>query len=163
MATCNKKELLIGVVMLGVALGYLLMTLQLPGHSGIDAAFVPTLLSAMLCLLGALQLFSAFTSVPANVAPSDSESDAAPAERSDVATVIKTLTLIVGYVALLNPVGFPIMTAVYLYLQFVVLTPLDTRCNHLLYALIAVVTSALIYLLFREAFDLMLPSGLLPF
>lgn len=161
MATCNKKELLIGVVMLGVALGYLLMTLQLPGHSGIDAAFVPTLLSAMLCLLGALQLFSAFASAPAAAAPSDS--DAAPAERSDVATVIKTLALIVGYVALLNPVGFPIMTALYLYLQFVVLTPLDHRVNHLVYALIAVVTSALIYLLFREAFDLMLPSGLLPF
>ncbi|MNE90686.1 hypothetical protein D3C80_1882280 [compost metagenome] len=55
------------------------------------------------------------------------------------------------------------MTAIYLYLQFIVLTPVDHRVNHLAYALIALVTSAITYLLFREAFDLMLPSGLLPF
>ncbi|WP_313506270.1 tripartite tricarboxylate transporter TctB family protein, partial [Stutzerimonas kunmingensis] len=67
------------------------------------------------------------------------------------------------YVVLLGPVGFPIMTALYLYLQFIVLTPVDHKVRHLPYAAIAVVTSAVIYLLFREAFDLLLPAGLLNF
>jgi len=67
------------------------------------------------------------------------------------------------YVVLLGPVGFPIMTALYLYLQFIVLTPVNQKVRHLLYAAIAVVTSAVIYLLFREAFDLLLPAGLLNF
>ena len=35
MATSKKKELLIGVAMLGTGLGYLLMTTQLPRHDGI--------------------------------------------------------------------------------------------------------------------------------
>src|SRR3990167_1743500 len=158
MATSKIKELLIGVAMLGTGLGYLLMTTQLPRHAGIDAAFVPSLLSAMLCLLGVLQLLSV-----RGLATAVAEVEVEAPASSDLKTVVKTLALIVGYIALLNPVGFPIMTAIYLYLQFIVLTPLDHRVNHLVYALIAVVTSAITYLLFREAFDLMLPSGLLPF
>lgn len=162
MATSKKKELLIGVAMLGTGLGYLLMTTQLPRHDGIDAAFVPSLLSAMLCLLGFLQLLSV-RGLSKAVAEGESEVEGQAPASSDIKTVVKTLALIVGYIALLNPVGFPIMTAIYLYLQFIVLTPLDHRVNHLVYALIALVTSAITYLLFREAFDLMLPSGLLPF
>ena len=162
MATSKKKELLIGVAMLGTGLGYLLMTTQLPRHDGIDAAFVPSLLSAMLCLLGFLQLLSV-RGLSKAVAEGEVEVEGETPASSDIKTVVKTLALIVGYIALLNPVGFPIMTAIYLYLQFIVLTPLDHRVNHLVYALIALVTSAITYLLFREAFDLMLPSGLLPF
>ena len=162
MATTKKKELLIGIAMLGAGLGYLLMTIQLPRHDGIDAAFVPSLLSAMLCLLGFLQLLSV-RGLSTAVAEGESEVEGQAPASSDIKTVVKTLALIVGYIALLNPVGFPIMTAIYLYLQFIVLTPLDHRVNHLVYALIALVTSAITYLLFREAFDLMLPSGLLPF
>ena len=163
MATCNKKELMIGLAMLGTALGYLLMTLKLPGHSGIDAAVVPTVLSAMLCLLAVIQLFGAFAApkdAPHDVALVDAE---APGSAIDVATVVKTLALVVGYIALMNPIGFPIMTAVYLYLQFIVLTPLDHKVAHVTYALIALMTSAAIYLLFREVFDLMLPAGLMNF
>ncbi|HBX55837.1 tripartite tricarboxylate transporter TctB family protein [Pseudomonas sp. UBA2684] len=160
MATRNTKELLIGVAMLGVGLGYLLMTSQLPRHAGIDVAFVPYLLSAMLCLLGAIQLVSAFAAPKATEQGLDEEAQTTLGS-IDVKTVIKTLALITGYIALLKTVGFPIMTAVYLYLQFCVLTPVGQKANHLVYGLIALISSATIYLLFREAFDLMLPSGLL--
>lgn len=163
MATHKKKELVVGFVMLGTALGYLLMTLKLPGHSGIDAAFVPMLLAVMLCVLAGIQIFSAFGTpqAPADGVPHvDPE---APRSSVDVPTVVKTLALIVGYIALMNPVGFPIMTAVYLYLQFIVLTPHDHKVGHFSYAAIAVLTSVAIYLLFREAFDLMLPAGLTNF
>lgn len=156
MATSKKKELLIGVAMLGVGLGYLLMTSQLPGREGIDATFVPYLLSAMLCLLGGMHLLTVFKAPQAVHGSNEAEADG-----PDLRTVSVTLALIVGYIALLQPVGFAIMTAVYLYLQFLVLTPQDHKANHLGYALIAVITSAVVYLLFREAFDLMLPSGLL--
>ena len=156
----NKKELLIGVAMLGVGLGYLFMTSKLPRHSGIDVAFVPYLLSAMLCLLGAIQLVSGFTTAKATEQGADDETPTS-AEGIDVKTVIKTLALIIGYIALLKTLGFPIMTVIYLYLQFCVLTPLGQKINHLIYGLIALISSATIYLLFREAFDLMLPSGLL--
>lgn len=164
MTTANKKELIIGVAMLGASIAYLVMAYRVPGHDGIDAATVPTLLAILLCLLGALQTLSAI----GNRARPAAESDADAPEQTSASvveplTVLKTLGLILIYVVLLGPVGFPIMTALYLYLQFIVLTPVNQKVRHLLYAAIAVVTSAVIYLLFREAFDLLLPAGLLNF
>lgn len=166
MNTLNKKELIVGIIMLAVSIGYMLMSYQLPGHEGVDAATVPVLLSGLLLVLGMMQLFSAFTSKAAQSA----EVSAQQAEESDEAaapeivepkTVIKTLALILAYMALLGPIGFPIMTALYLYLQFIVLTPVNQNVRHLTYALTAVISSAVIFLLFREAFDLLLPAGLL--
>ncbi|RRU76274.1 tripartite tricarboxylate transporter TctB family protein [Stutzerimonas chloritidismutans] len=164
MTTANKKELTIGVAMLGASIAYLVMAYRVPGHDGIDAATVPTLLAILLCLLGALQTLSAIGNRTRPAAESDAD---APEQTSasvvEPLTVLKTLGLILIYVVLLGPVGFPIMTALYLYLQFIVLTPVDHKVRHLPYAAIAVVTSAVIYLLFREAFDLLLPAGLLNF
>ena len=164
MTTANKKELTIGVAMLGASIAYLVMAYRVPGHDGIDAATVPTLLAILLCLLGALQTLSAI----GNRARPAAESDADAPEQTSASvveplTVPKTLGLILIYVVLLGPVGFPIMTALYLYLQFIVLTPVNQKVRHLPYAAIAVVTPAVIYLLFREAFDLLLPAGLLNF
>lgn len=163
MAMSKKKELIVGFAMLGTALGYLLLTLKLPGHSGIDAAFVPALLAGMLCVLAAIQLFTAFTA-PTIEAPTLVQVDPeAESTVFDTATVVKTLALIVAYIALMNPVGFPIVTVVYLYLQFIVLTPADHKVKHVTYVVVAVLTSAVIYLLFRQAFDLMLPAGITNF
>jgi len=164
MNTLNKKELIIGLAMLGASLAYLVMAQQLPGHDGVDAATVPKLLAGLLSLLGVMQLISAFAKPKAAAEPASpvpTEAQEQPADVIEPKTVLKTLGLILGYMALLGPVGFPIMTVVYLYLQFLVLTPVNQKARHLTYLLIAVICSALIFLLFREAFDLMLPAGLL--
>jgi putative tricarboxylic transport membrane protein len=167
--TPNKKELIIGLAMIGSSLAYLVMAYQLPGHGGVDAGTVPALLAGLLILLGAMQVLSAFAAKPVAVeaaAPSTGDLPEVPAETAapdviEPRTVILTLALILGYMALLGPVGFPIMTVVYLYLQFLVLTPVTQKAKHLSYLLISVISSAVIFLLFREAFDLMLPAGLL--
>ncbi|XLY89392.1 tripartite tricarboxylate transporter TctB family protein [Ectopseudomonas mendocina] len=165
MNTLNKKELIIGLAMLGASLTYLVLAQQLPGHDGVDAATVPKLLAGFLSLLGLMQLVSAFAKPKAAAEPAASpapaEAEEPTVEIVEPKTVIKTLGLILGYMALLGPVGFPIMTVVYLYLQFLVLTPVNQKARHLTYLLVAVICSALIFLLFREAFDLLLPAGLL--
>ena len=165
MNTLNKKELIIGIAMLGASLTYLVLAQQLPGHDGVDAATVPKLLAGFLSLLGVMQLVSAFAKPKAAAEPAASpapaEAEEPTVEIVEPKTVIKTLGLILGYMALLGPVGFPIMTVVYLYLQFLVLTPANQKARHLTYLLIAAICSALIFLLFREAFDLLLPAGLL--
>ncbi|HWV10838.1 MAG TPA: tripartite tricarboxylate transporter TctB family protein [Pseudomonas sp.] len=167
--TTNKKELIIGLAMIGTALAYMVMAYQLPGHGGVDAGTVPVLLAGLLALLGVIQLFSAFprkASADEPVAKEPSDLPELPAEETakpvvEPKTVLLTLGLILGYMALLGPVGFPIMTVIYLYLQFIVLTPVDHKVKHVSYLLIATATSAVIFLLFREAFDLLLPAGLL--
>ena len=153
----KKRELLIGIAMLGAGLGYLSLTMGLPRKAFIDAAFVPYLLAAGMCLLGTLQLLAAWRQAAV-------KADAAtPGTAPDYLSVGKTLGLIVGYIAILGSVGFPLATVAYLYLQFLVLTPLEQRVSHGRYLLIAVGASVFIYVVFRHGFDLLLPAGLLEF
>lgn len=157
MDRAKRKELVIGAAMLAAGLVYLYLTSNLPRKGIIDAAFVPYLLAAGMCILGALQLLAAWRQEPAPTAT------AAPGAGPDYRTVCKTLGLIVGYIAVLEWAGFPIATVAYLYLQFLVLTPHEHRISHGRYLLIALCASAFIYIVFRHGFDLLLPAGLLDF
>ena len=64
MDPAKKKEVVIGAAMLATGLIYLFLTANLPRKAFIDAAFVPYLLAAGLCLLGALQLIGAWRQAP---------------------------------------------------------------------------------------------------
>jgi len=156
MDPAKKKEVVIGAAMLATGLIYLFLTANLPRKAFIDAAFVPYLLAAGMCILGVLQLLAAWGQAPREAAAA---AEAGP----DYLTVGKTLGLIVGYIAVLQWLGFPIATVAYLYLQFLVLTPHDHRVSHGRYLLIALCASVFIYVVFRHGFDLLLPAGLLDF
>jgi putative tricarboxylic transport membrane protein len=159
MDTYKRKELLVGALMLGAGLFYLFLTINLPRKGFIDASTVPYVLSVGLCLLGVLQLLTATKATQPPVDP-DADADPSAATPPDYSTVFKTLGLIAVYVALLQKVGFPIMTVLYLYAQFII-TPREQKINHITYIVIAVITSALIFFTFRQGFDLMLPTGFL--
>lgn len=162
MDTYKRKELLVGALMLAAGLFYLFLTINLPRKGFIDASTVPYILAIGLCLLGVLQLLAARTATPP---ASDPDDEATGEEKSppDYPTVFKTLALIAIYVALLQKVGFLIMTALYLYVQFIVITPREQKVNHITYVIISVVASAAIFFTFRQGFDLMLPTGFLKF
>jgi len=162
MDTYKRKELLVGALMLGAGLFYLFLTINLPRKGFIDASTVPYVLSIGLCLLGVLQLVTATKAIQP---PADPDVDAEPSDNTppDYPTVFKTLGLIAVYVALLQKVGFPLMTVLYLYAQFIVITPRERKINHIAYIVIAVVSSAFIFVTFRQGFDLMLPTGFLKF
>lgn len=151
MNNLKLREVAVGIVMLLVGVAYLLATSRIPQKASIDATTVPTILGWLMCLLGAVQIGTALK-IPAGT-------ERAP-ESVDYATLGKTVALIVGYVALLNTVGFVIMSVIYLFVQFIVLTPSGRKPSYVSYAVIAVVTTAVVYALFRYAFDLVLPVGL---
>lgn len=157
MDSYKRNELIAGLAMLGAGIAYLILTMNLPRRGTIDAAFVPWVLAVALCLLGALQLW-VWRKLP--------DKSAEPVEKPeaiDYPTVIKSMALVLLYTALMQPVGFLITTALYLYAQFIVLTPADEKVKHLRYVLIAVVSAVLIFYIFRHGFDLLLPVGLLDF
>jgi putative tricarboxylic transport membrane protein len=151
MTDLKKREFILGIVMLLVGVAYLWATTHIPRKQFVDAAFVPYILGVSITLLGIFQLLAAAKM------PSGRKKEGGTS--IDYATVWKTVGLIVAYAALLNTLGFPLMTAVYLFIQFIVLTPVDRKPNLVTYALISIVSAAAIYLLFRYAFDLMLPVG----
>jgi len=151
MHSLKQRELTIGIVMVIVGAAYLAATHYVPDKPGVDAATVPFILGLLMCLLGAVQLGTAFKlGARAHEAT----------EPVDYGTTLKTIALVVAYMALLTPVGFLIMTALYLFIQFIVLTPAGRKPGYLAYAAIAVVTSVSVYMLFRYAFDMVLPVGL---
>jgi len=157
MDSYKRNELIAGVAMLGAGVAYLVLTMNLPRRGTIDAAFVPWVLAVSLCLLGALQLWMWRKLPDKSVEPAEKP------EAIDYPTVFKTLALVLLYTALMEPVGFVITTVLYLYAQFIVLTPGEQKVKHLQYALIAVVSAVLIFYIFRHGFDLLLPVGLLDF
>lgn len=154
MDSAKKREFALGIIITAASLIYLLMTANLPKKAFIDAAFVPYVLGTIMFVLGIMQLQAAKKFQPKAASKNDEE-------KVDYPTVGKTVGLIVGYTALLPWIGFPIMTAIYLFTQFIVLTPANKKMNYPLYGVISVITSAAIYLTFRYAFDMMLPTGLL--
>ncbi|MBM3605069.1 MAG: tripartite tricarboxylate transporter TctB family protein [Alphaproteobacteria bacterium] len=160
------KDVIVGLAMTGAGIIYLRMTAALPTKDGVDAATVPTMLAWMMIALGLAELVGAWrrhsaqatrdltapTLATATVPP-------APAVSSGMVTVVLTLVLIAGFVAALRPLGFPIATALYLFLQFLLLTPRSSRPPVALYAGLAAGASALIFATFRYGFDLLLPAG----
>ncbi|MBT3068184.1 tripartite tricarboxylate transporter TctB family protein [Rhodoferax sp. U11-2br] len=153
MDNIKKREIVVGAIFLLIGIGYLYLTSAIPRKQFIDAAFVPYVLATTMCLLGVLQLREAFKRAGAK--------QSGKQDTADYRTVWKTLGLIVAYAALLESVGFPLMTVVYLFAQFIVLTPGDKKISYPLYGAIAVTTSIVVYLTFRHAFDMILPVGLL--
>ena len=153
MSNIKKREFAVGLFFLAVGLGYLYMTSALPRKQFVDAAFVPYILAITMSLLGVFQLREANRLVVGEASKTE--------DKADYRTVLKTLGLIIAYAAFLEPLGFPIMTVAYLFTQFIVLTPTDKKVSYPMYGTIAIVTSAVVYLTFRYAFDMILPVGLL--
>lgn len=155
------SELLLGIIMLIIATSYLIMTFSIPRRGTIDATFVPFLLSGGIYILGILQTIGAISKSKKKAISSDNRKQEDLKEKVDVQTVLKTIGLIFIYIALLDKIGFVIMSTVYLFAQFIVLTPVNKKKNYPLYVIIAASSSVIIYVIFRYVFDLMLPGGLL--
>lgn len=147
----QKKNIVVAVLMLGAGVAYLTMAMALPAREGIDAATVPKALAWMMIVLGALELVSAVGTT--------GSAGATRMPASGMATVGVTLLLIAGFIALIRPFGFPITAALFLFLQFIVLTPRERRPNYGFYATLAILAASLIFVTFRYGFDLLLPAG----
>ena len=75
-------------------------------------------------------------------------------------TALLTLLLIMIYIACLKQIGFLITTAAYLFFQIMILAPKENR-RPLQFLIIAVLSSSIIYYLFLNVFQLLLPAGIL--
>lgn len=149
----KKSELLVGLAMFGVGIGYLYLTMQLPRRGAVDATFFPYVLAGVMIGLGALQCI--ITLRRGDLGPKLGEQ----IQSIQKLTVLTTLGLVALYIFALRPVGFPIATTLFLFMQFIVLTPTGQRPNLLLYVMLAMTSSAVIFGIFRYGFNLLLPAG----
>jgi hypothetical protein len=60
----------------------------------------------------------------------------------------------------MQPLGFCLSTAIFLFLQMMVLAPKE-KCNCLLFAIVAVAFTAIVFVTFRVGLQQLLPRGVI--
>ena len=133
--------------------------LQPNSASYINSRFFPYVIAGILFVFSLLELVASIRRLPRDTAGGNEK---AGIDRTGILRIAATLLLLVVYVALLNTLGFLIMTIVYLFGQILLLTPSLKR--HILFtAGLSVIASSLIYWVFSHVLTLVLPRGPLPF
>ena len=81
---------------------------------------------------------------------------------SDKGEVIASFIALTIYVALLEPIGFVIMTIIYTFAQILILTPREKwGKNFVPAAIVALIAGILLYYIFKIQLSVLLPSGIL--
>ena len=112
----------------------------------------------LLILLAAMSVALIISSVRQLIKTKDQ--DASPKEKIDYRCVLITFLLSGAYVIVLEPLGFLISSALYVFFQTMNLCPKE-KLTPIKFAVIAIGSSIVIYVLFRHFLFLMLPGGIL--
>lgn len=151
----QKRNLIIGAAILACGVIYLILSAQVPVPGGehfgvVDSRFFPYILGVLMCILGLGQM--AVTWVGGTKVDEQ-------APRTDYSSLLASAGLMAVYAAFLEPLGFVITSAVFLFAEFWLLTPPDRKRNPTLYTTLAIILPLVVYLVFRYGFDMLLPVG----
>ena len=153
---CGSVLILLGIGLYIASFGIKSVALNL-----IKADFFPRLDAALLVILG---FVLTATGLKKSKHYQHTEEKECPFWKNDgTVSMLETLGLIALYIFALKPVGFIIATVVYLVAQMYVLAPKEKRIrrNMVLFVIISLITSVVIYFIFTKVFYLMLPAGIL--
>lgn len=132
--------------------------------SAIGADFAPRLVAGGLFILSFIMLITSIRKQknPAAQAEEESDEDTEADQSVPISkkSVLLTIGLLIGYVALIPIIGFLLMTVVYLFLQMYILAEKSQR-RIVLFLVISVISSGVIYYCFKNIFYLRLPAGIL--
>lgn len=154
------RDLILGVVMLLFSGFYLYFARQIKTRpkltpSYASAQIMPTLLGVILAALSVACIVQGVRKM--KEAPSGQETEN-KADRADVIAVALTFAVIVGYVLILPVLGFCLATVIFLIAQMVILSPPEKRSIPL-FAIVAVVFTAVVFVAFRVGLSQLLPRG----
>ncbi len=163
----NKEDFFLGLIFAMFGICYLLESIRLPdkGIDALGAGFLPEILGGLAIFCGGIL---AVVSVkgggkePSETFTSEEKAieSEAQEEETDWKAVGLSLALLLAAVFSIESVGFIIVGALYLFFQILILSPEKDK-KIWIYAVIAIGVSIGVYLLFKYAFHIMLPNGLL--
>ena len=156
MQNSKKENLTIGFILTILSIAVIYDANLIPAGSsiGMGAEFMPRIVGYLLLACAVGFLYQGIKA-PKGEAKEKKEFDFVPLVRFLIA-----LCLLVVYVVLLEPVGFVIMTAFYIFAQSLFMVPPEKR-SVCVSAVLAVVVSISIYLIFTRGLSLLLPPGIL--
>lgn len=128
--------------------------------SSIGSGFFPSVVSILLAITSIAIIAGGIVQSRKPDTPAAQKAVSAAAEKPRVWGVVGTFGLMALYALLITKVGFLITTTVYLFIQINILSPKASR-KQLMFAIISVVASVIIYYTFVKVFNLMLPAGIL--
>ena len=146
----------IGITLLALIYGYAATTVQVRVATAIGPQYVPYGLAGLCLILGIAQMVVGWNKAK------DYDSEAHPAENKDGKAVLLVFIALALYVATLKSIGFLITTTVLCFVLQILLCPKAKR-RYVLFAVVAVVSTVIVYYLFRSGLGLMLPAGILKF
>lgn len=163
------KDLVTGVIAAVFSAFYLMQTSGIKvfggATAGVTAQTVPRFWGGALLALSLVLILRSILTMRRSKAEAEETAEkkgllAALRERREV---VFTFVLLILYVALMKPVGFIIMSILYVYLQVWVLTPPEKRTKrmHTIAGGLAVFFSVSLYFVFTKYLMVMLPPGIL--
>ena len=150
-------DLMIGVFFLIFSFVMFAMTSVLPPSlmGGLGSDFVPKIIAVGIAVLSLLQTYNGYK-IMKNPMAKDAEEEFKP----EYPRVLATIASFTIYVFVLKTVGFMISSAVYLTVQMTILATKEKR-KILLFAIIGIIVSVVVYFIFRSGLSVMLPAGIL--
>lgn len=135
------------------------------GATPLDSTFIPRLWGTCLLILSASLILRGFKEKRKAGESGKRAATVPPSLKSAIANnaeVVQTFFAILVFTALLGPVGFTIMSALFIFFEALVLTPKAKR-NPAAAAAIAVIAAVSIDFLFVRLLSVLLPKGILGF
>ena len=169
--TSKSRDIVAALFVIGLAIfiQFFSRDIEISKFTNLGADFFPKLISTILGTLGMLLLiltvFKTKKDDRSRTSPK-TDSKETPNTGNQKGGFISrnsdwfSILLIIIYAFSLKFTGFVISTMAYLFLQMIILSVKEKR-SLLSFGLIAIVAPILIYLIFTEAFSLMLPQGIL--
>ena len=155
------KDAAIGLFSVAIGLVLFVLSFQVKDFAsvGVGAGFLPRLAAILFVVLGAFLAIQGY--LASRTAPKK-ESDVSRKEGSSGGSrqVYLSILLLCAYAILLQPVGFIISSALFIFFQIVILSK-GLKRNYLLFGVVSVVSSAAAYVLFVRVFQVMIPAGIL--
>lgn len=124
--------------------------------------FMPKVIAAVMFILSVILLLSTILTRRVRKASVEKEAAEGRIEKTDYRRVILSFLMILLYVFTLKPVGFTIMSLIFLPAEMFILAPDDQRTKKdlLKYLIISVIVVFVVYFLFRYGFKILLPRGI---
>ena len=163
-----KSDLITGIIAAAFSVFYLSQTTTIKifggATGGVNARTVPEIWGSCLLILSIILIVrSIYGMVKAKKNPTLPEQGNFIKNLIDKREVVYTFALLIGYAALMKPVGFIITSIIYVFLQILILTPIKKRSRKVMgiAAVMAVTFSTVLYYVFTKYFMVLLPPGIL--
>ncbi|MPM75966.1 hypothetical protein SDC9_122961 [bioreactor metagenome] len=153
-------DIIVGGFFMALSVAMIVLAKMLPKSAvmAIGPDFMPTVIGGVTFVLAAALVVTSLMALKHGIVHTEAVQEESP----DYKRVLISFLLILVYVFVFKPVGFILSTCAYLPVQMFVLAPEDRRSikDILKLAVISVIFTFVVFVLFRYGFKIILPAGL---